>query len=107
MPNYEYKCAACEQVFLRIQAFSDPPIEVCPQCGGAVRKVLSPPALVFKGTGWYVTDYGRGGKSDRSGAPRKDNGHDTKSDAKGESSGGDAGSAKTAPASTASSGSGD
>jgi predicted nucleic acid-binding Zn ribbon protein len=49
-----------------IQKFSDPPVDVCPKCGGAVKKLLSSPAIQFKGTGWYITDYARSGKSDSS-----------------------------------------
>jgi putative FmdB family regulatory protein len=59
MPLYEYQCDACGRRFERIQKFSDPPIEVCPTCGGQVRKLVSSPAFQFKGTGWYVTDYSR------------------------------------------------
>jgi len=57
MPLYEYQCDACSNRFERIQKFSDPPVETCPSCGGAVRKLLSSPAIQFKGTGWYITDY--------------------------------------------------
>ncbi len=57
MPIYEYECESCDERFELIQKFSDKPLKKCPKCGGAVHKVLSPPALVFKGTGWYVTDY--------------------------------------------------
>lgn len=57
MPIYEYECETCDDRFELIQKFSDKPIKKCPKCGGAVHKVLSAPALVFKGTGWYVTDY--------------------------------------------------
>ncbi len=57
MPIYEYECDACHDRFELMQKFSDKPVKRCPKCGGAVHKVLSPPALVFKGTGWYVTDY--------------------------------------------------
>jgi len=65
MPLYEYQCESCAHRFERIQKFSDPPIELCPNCGGAVRKLLSSPAIQFKGSGWYITDYARkGGKSD-------------------------------------------
>jgi putative FmdB family regulatory protein len=67
MPLYEYQCDACSHRFERIQKFSDPPIETCPQCGGTVRKLLSSPAIQFKGSGWYITDYARkggGGKSE-------------------------------------------
>jgi putative FmdB family regulatory protein len=59
MPLYEYECDACGKRFERIQKFSDPPPEACPACGGAVRKLLSSPAIQFKGTGWYITDYAK------------------------------------------------
>jgi putative FmdB family regulatory protein len=59
MPLYEYQCESCDKVFERIQKFSDPPVETCPSCGGKVRKLLSSPAIQFKGTGWYITDYAR------------------------------------------------
>jgi putative FmdB family regulatory protein len=59
MPLYEYECDACAHRFERIQKFSDPLVEVCPSCGGHVRKLLSSPAFQFKGTGWYITDYAK------------------------------------------------
>ncbi len=59
MPIYEYECETCQHRFEVMQKFSDKPIKKCTQCAGPVHKVLSPPALVFKGTGWYVTDYAR------------------------------------------------
>jgi putative FmdB family regulatory protein len=61
MPLYEYQCDACSTRFERIQKFSDPPVETCPSCGGTVRKLLSSPAIQFKGSGWYITDYARKG----------------------------------------------
>ncbi len=61
MPLYEYQCDACGHRFEQIQKFSDPPVESCPSCGGAVRKLVSSPAIQFKGTGWYVTDYAKKG----------------------------------------------
>lgn len=64
MPLYEYQCDACDHRFEVIQKFSDAPIETCPKCGGAVKKLLSSPAIQFKGSGWYITDYARAGKSD-------------------------------------------
>jgi putative FmdB family regulatory protein len=67
MPLYEYVCDACGHRFEVIQKFSDAPIEACPSCGGAVRKLLSSPAIHFKGTGWYITDYGRKGGTSASG----------------------------------------
>ena len=57
MPIYEYQCEVCGHTFEAIQKFSDEPIKACVVCSGPVRRLLSPPALVFKGTGWYVTDY--------------------------------------------------
>ena len=66
MPLYEYQCDACGVRFERIQRFADPPIDRCLSCGqGPVHKLLSAPAVHFKGTGWYVTDYA-GKKSDGS-----------------------------------------
>jgi putative FmdB family regulatory protein len=62
MPLYEYRCNACGHLFEKIQKFSDPPVEVCPNCGErTVEKLLSSPAIQFKGTGWYITDYARKG----------------------------------------------
>jgi putative FmdB family regulatory protein len=60
---YEYKCASCGDVFEVIQKFSDEPLREHPGCGGAVERLISAPALQFKGSGWYVTDYGRNGSS--------------------------------------------
>ena len=59
MPLYEYQCESCAHRFERIQKFSDPPIETCPSCGGRVKKLLSSPAIQFKGSGWYITDYAK------------------------------------------------
>lgn len=58
MPLYEYKCDQCGQVFEILQKFSDAPLKVHPECGGTVGRLMSSPAFQFKGTGWYVTDYG-------------------------------------------------
>jgi putative FmdB family regulatory protein len=64
MPLYQYKCDACDGVFEVIQRFSDAPLAVHDGCGGKVERLLCAPALRFKGSGWYVTDYARknGGK---------------------------------------------
>jgi len=60
MPMYEYECTACGHRFERIQKFSDSPIEECPNCGEhKVQKLVSSPAIQFKGTGWYITDYAK------------------------------------------------
>ena len=59
MPLYEYQCDTCGHRFERIQKYSDPPVETCPVDGGPVKKLLSSPAIQFKGTGWYITDYAK------------------------------------------------
>lgn len=59
MPLYEYRCESCGDVFEVIQKFSEEPLAAHPGCGGHVVRLLSAPALQFKGTGWYVTDYAR------------------------------------------------
>jgi putative FmdB family regulatory protein len=65
MPLYEYECEACQKRFERIQKFSDPHVEVCPHCGkGPVRKLLSSPAIQFKGSGFYITDYAKKSSSE-------------------------------------------
>jgi putative FmdB family regulatory protein len=67
VPLYEYQCDACAHRFEVIQKFSDAPIEVCPKCGGVVKKLLSSPAIQFKGSGWYITDYAKSGKTESGG----------------------------------------
>ena len=57
MPIYEYVCNNCRHQFEVKQRLNDPPLSVCDRCGHAVTKVISAPAIMFKGTGWYVTDY--------------------------------------------------
>jgi putative FmdB family regulatory protein len=74
MPLYEYQCAACDNRFEVIQKFSDPPVETCKVCGkGPVQRLFSSPAIQFKGSGWYITDYAK--KADKGTA----NGTDAKS----------------------------
>ena len=62
MPLYEYECPK-DGTFEQIQKFSDKPLTRCPKCGGPVERLLSAPAIQFKGTGWYVTDYAKKGDS--------------------------------------------
>ena len=59
MPLYEYHCDACGRQFEIIRKFSDPPLKKCPHCGGTVRKLFSSPAIQFKGSGFYITDYAK------------------------------------------------
>ena len=59
MPLYEYKCLKCGRLTEKIESVSGPHLKKCPHCGGRVESVLSAPAIQFKGSGWYVTDYAR------------------------------------------------
>jgi putative FmdB family regulatory protein len=59
MPLYEYECKKCGHRFEKIQKFSDKQIRKCPECGGPVEQLVHAPAVQFKGSGWYVTDYAR------------------------------------------------
>ena len=83
MPLYEYQCKKCKHKFEKIQKFSDPSIRKCPECGSPVEKVMHAPAVQFKGTGWYVTDYGGKDKSEKS---KTESGSDKGSSEKKESS---------------------
>lgn len=69
MPIYEYKCSKCGETFEVLQKFSDKPLATHEDCGGTVKRLLSPPGLHFKGSGWYVTDYAKAGG--RKGEPTK------------------------------------
>jgi putative FmdB family regulatory protein len=71
MPMYEYECDACGHRFEKIQKFSDPLEDTCPKCGGHVHKLMSSPAIQFKGSGFYITDYPKG---DKGSAPKSDGG---------------------------------
>ena len=118
MPLYEYQCGACGNRFEVIQKFSDSPAEACKVCGkGPVRRLQSSPAIQFKGSGWYITDYARKGSSessakgadgkgaDEKGASDKKSASDAKSDAgaKAETTKSDSsGAATPAPASSSS-----
>ena len=83
MPLYEYQCDDCGERFERIRKFSDPPLdEPCPKCGGPIRKLLSSPAIQFKGKGWYVTDYAKSGSSEASKSDTAASAAETKSETK-------------------------
>src|SRR5438105_3376385 len=115
MPLYEYQCGQCGR-FEVIRKFSDPPLIECPTCGKPIEKLLSSPAIQFKGSGWYITDYarkssGEGGKSEsgkgesgkgESGKNDSSKGDSAKTDS-GKSEGGskDSGKDKTAAAAPA------
>ena len=92
MPLYEYRCKKCGHHFERIQKFSDPHVKKCPDCGGAVEQVISAPAVQFKGSGWYVTDYakksstGTAGKEDSAGKSEDKKESKTKTESKSDTS---------------------
>ncbi len=69
MPLYEYRCRQCHSRLEVLQKVDDKPLKSCPKCGGELEKLLSPPAIQFKGSGWYVTDYGRGNQGNGRSAP--------------------------------------
>jgi putative FmdB family regulatory protein len=71
MPLYEYQCESCGKHFEVIQKFSDKPLTTHDTCGGSVHRLLSAPALQFKGSGWYVTDYAKSSKPESDGSPKK------------------------------------
>jgi putative FmdB family regulatory protein len=100
MPLYEYECEACRHRFERIQKFSDPPVEQCPNCEGKVRKLLSSPAIQFKGSGWYITDYAKKGGGESSTA--KDPGSEKKADGGDKAEKSSDSAAKPAPAASTS-----
>lgn len=56
MPTYTYTCTACNEIVEKRQSFTDPPLTTCEQCGGTLRKIIHPVGIVFKGSGWYITD---------------------------------------------------
>ena len=85
MPLYEYACKKCGRHHERIETFKGPHMRKCPSCGGRVEQLISAPALQFKGTGWYVTDYA--GKSS-SGESSKNEGGDSAKSADGKETGG-------------------
>ncbi len=64
MPKYDYRCSECGHVYEKREGFDAPSVQTCPQCAGTARRVLTPPAIVFKGSGWYVTDHRKGSDSE-------------------------------------------
>lgn len=95
MPIYEYQCQKCGEVTEALQRMSDPPLTDCSKCDGDLKRLISAPAVQFKGSGWYVTDYAgkKGGES---------KGGESKGDGSKSSSGGDAGSKDSGSSSSSS-----
>ena len=88
MPIYEYQCQDCHKRFEKLQRLSDKPCKKCPNCGGPLRKLISSPAIQFKGNGFYITDYAKKSSPEtegKTGNPSKDAAKDEpKGDASGE-----------------------
>jgi putative FmdB family regulatory protein len=100
MPLYEYECTTCHKHTEKIQKFSDPEITVCPHCGGHLERVISAPAVSFKGGGWYADGYGNAKpKSSGDGASAKSNGDAKSSDSKSGESKSSGDSSSSTPAS--------
>lgn len=93
MPLYEYQCQQCREIVEVIQKFTDPPYSHCPKCGGEMRKLFSSPAIQFKGSGFYKTDYASGssgktdGKNESKGESKSESRGESKSESKNESKG--------------------
>ncbi len=80
MPLYEFQCEKCGHRFERMQGFNDPAPEKCPDCGqGPIKQLISAPGVQFKGSGWYVNDYGKGGGNSGASGKKKESSSETKS----------------------------
>ena len=84
MPTYVYACKQCDGRLEVVQKMSDDPLRDCPDCSGQLRRVLFPPAVVYKGTGFYTTDYKNGGRKEESTPPASSTGDTTSTAAKSE-----------------------
>lgn len=98
MPLYEYRCSKCEKTFEIIQKFSDEPLTLHEACGGPVERLLSAPALQFKGSGWYITDYARSGGNKQGEGKSGETKAETKSEGKSETKSDSGSSSTPAPA---------
>jgi len=82
MPLYEYQCSKCDSKIEVIQRMSDPPQEHCPKCGGDMKKVISAPAIQFKGSGFYKTDYASSKPSESKSETKSDSKSESKTETK-------------------------
>ena len=101
MPLYEYRCRECDHTYEKLERMSAPSTGTCPECGGTATRLIGVPALQFKGSGWYVTDYGKGTGGAAGEVPKKSSKKESKKDgdATSSSSSSDS-SSKPAPSST-------
>ena len=105
MPTYEYKCASCGCRFERWQSIREDAIKVCPECGGETKRILFPVGIIFKGSGFYVTDNRKSGSDEASGTPSASTSSTSGSSAD-SGSNGDKGAKQEAKGETAKAGSG-
>lgn len=98
VPIYDHVCDHCGHAFSLVQKFSDPPVEACPSCGKRPRRVIAPPAIVFKGSGWYKTD-SRAPAAKSKDAAKPEGGAKTEPKSETKAEGKDAGPKPAAPAS--------
>ena len=117
MPLYPYRCTQCGHRFEKIQHFNAEPEKVCPECGGALERLLTAPGLQFKGAGWYVNDYAAKGssssgdgaaaseKADKKSETKPETKSETKSESKSTSGGESKPASSTPPAASSTSGS--
>jgi putative FmdB family regulatory protein len=107
MPLYEYECESCGVTFEVIQKFADRSVDTCRTCGGKVHRLLSAPAIQFKGTGWYITDYARkgagGAEKEKSDAAKAEGSASSGSATSAPATGSDSKTATTAPSTPAAS----
>lgn len=85
MPIYEYQCVECNERHEIIQKISDEPLAHCPKCGGGMKKLISSPAIQFKGSGFYKTDYASSSSSSSSSSTKSESKPEAKSETKSES----------------------
>ena len=96
MPMYEYECQSCHKRFEKLQKYSDKPCTKCPTCGGALRKLISSPAIQFKGEGFYITDYAKKSAPSEEGSSKGKSKDAAKDESKSKSPAGDAAGEKPA-----------
>lgn len=106
MPLYEYECADCRNRFEVRQRVTDEPITVCPTCGGPCRKVLFPAGIIFKGSGWYITDNRKSDSASTNGHSKSETSADAKTEKKSETKSESKSESKSDSAATTSSSSG-
>jgi putative FmdB family regulatory protein len=107
MPLYEYRCDSCGKTFEVMQRFSDEPLQSHADCGGAVHRLISAPALQFKGSGWYITDYAKGNAKNAADKTEKKDSGESKTESKSKTDSSSSSTGTSTPASSTPSSSSD